>query len=223
MLDVLRQGVKDRGVSIALAYFRPGLLLAADALDEYNKNVLTVARQLHFSARDATQSVDMAFFVNGLPVASVELKNPNTGQRAEDAIAQYRRRDPNDLFFAKRALVHFAVDPDRAFITTRLKGGDTSSCRSTSGPPGRGIRAGRGTPHPFGMLIILFLTCGKRSGSGITGWRSCSASCTSRRPTSGRGRSTRTRRRGSSPGSTSGTRCRRWSGTRGSTGQGGTT
>jgi type I restriction enzyme R subunit len=146
VLDVLRQGVKDRGVSIALAYFRPGLLLAADALDEYNQNVLTLARQLHFSARDTTLSVDMAFFVNGLPVASVELKNPNTGQRAEHAIAQYRRRDPNDLFFAKRALVHFAVDPDRAFITTRLKGGDTQFLPFNVGSAGAGNSGGAGNP-----------------------------------------------------------------------------
>src|ERR1700730_4044310 len=146
VLDVLRQGVKDRGVSIALAYFRPGLLLAADALDEYNQNVLTVARQLHFSARDATQSVDLAFFVNGLPVASVELKNPNTGHRAEDAIVQYRRRDPNDLFFAKRTLVHFAVDPDRAFITTRLKGGDTQFLPFNVGSAGAGNSGGAGNP-----------------------------------------------------------------------------
>jgi type I restriction enzyme R subunit len=146
VLDVLRQGVKDRGVSIALAYFRPGLLLAADALDEYNQNVLTVARQLHFSARDATLSVDMALFVNGLPVASVELKNPNTGQRAEDAIAQYRGRDPNDLFFAKRALVHFAVDPDRAFITTRLRGGDTQFLPFNIGSAGPGNSGGAGNP-----------------------------------------------------------------------------
>jgi type I restriction enzyme R subunit len=148
VLDMLRQGVKDRGVSIALAYFRPGLLLAADALDDYNKNVLTVARQLHFSARDATQSVDLAFFVNGLPVASAELKNPNTGQRAEDAIAQYRRRDPNDLFFAKRTLVHFAVDPDRAFITTRLKGGDTQFLPFNVGSAGPGNSGGAGNPAP---------------------------------------------------------------------------
>ena len=147
VLDVLRQGVKDRGVSIALAYFRPGLLLAADALDEYNQNVLTVARQLHFSARDATQSVDLAFFVNGLPVASVELKNPNTGQHAEDAIAQYRRRDPNDLFFAKRTLVHFAVDPDRAFITTRLKGGDTQFLPFNVGSAGAGKFGRSGEPR----------------------------------------------------------------------------
>ena len=149
VLDVLRQGVKDRGVSISLAYFRPGLLLAADALEEYNQNVLTVARQLHFSARDASQSVDLAFFVNGLPVASVELKNPNTGQGAEkDAIAQYRRRDRSDLFFAKRTLVHFAVDPDLAFITTRVKGADTQFLPFNVGSAGPGKSGGAGNPAP---------------------------------------------------------------------------
>jgi type I restriction enzyme, R subunit len=146
VLDVLRQGVKDRGVQIALAYFRPGLLLAADALDDYNKNVLTVARQLHFSARDGSQSVDLALFVNGLPVASVELKNPNTRQNAEDAVAQYRRRDPNDLFFAKRTLVHFAVDPDRAFITTRLRGSDTQFLPFNVGSAGADHSGGAGNP-----------------------------------------------------------------------------
>nr|MDT0667134.1 type I restriction endonuclease subunit R [Micromonospora sp. DSM 115978] len=60
VLDVLRQGVRDRGVQIELAYFRPGHTLAADALDEYNENVLTVARQLHFSAKDPNESVDLA-------------------------------------------------------------------------------------------------------------------------------------------------------------------
>jgi type I restriction enzyme R subunit len=125
VLDVLRQGVKDRGVQMDLAYFRPGLTLAAEALEEYTANVLSVARQLHFSHRDPSQSVDLTLFVNGLPVATIELKNPNTGQDAGHAIAQYQQRDPDDLFFAGRTLVHFAVDPDRAFITTRLKGKGT--------------------------------------------------------------------------------------------------
>src|ERR1035437_652696 len=124
VLEVLRQGGKDRGVQIELASFRPGHTLAEGPAAEYKKNILTFARQLHFSFRDPGLSVDMAFFVNGLPVATAELKNPNTGQNADHAITQYPNRDPNDLFFAKRTLVHFAVDPDRAFITTRLKGAD---------------------------------------------------------------------------------------------------
>jgi type I restriction enzyme R subunit len=149
VLDVLRYGVKDRGVLVDLCYFRPGHTLAADALKEYDANVLSVARQLHFSARDAAQSVDLAFFVNGLPVASVELKNPMTGQDAENhAVAQYRRRDPNELFFAKRTLVHFAVDPDRAFVTTRLSGGDTEFLPFNVGSAGAGNSGGAGNPAP---------------------------------------------------------------------------
>jgi type I restriction enzyme, R subunit len=148
VLDVLRQGIKDRGVLIDLAYFRPGHTLAENALDDYNANVLSVARQLHFSHRDPSLSLDMAFFVNGLPVATAELKNPNTGQNAEDdAVSQYRKRDPNDLFFAKRALVHFAMDPDRAFITTKLKGKDTQFLPFNVGTNGPGKAGGAGNPQ----------------------------------------------------------------------------
>ncbi|MDQ2873296.1 MAG: DEAD/DEAH box helicase family protein [Actinomycetota bacterium] len=146
VLDVLRQGVRDRGVQIDLAYFRPGHTLASDALAGYMENVLTVARQVHYSVRNPLLSIDMVLFVNGLPVATVELKNPNTGQNADDAIAQYRRRDPNEVFFAKRALVHFAVDPDRAFITTRLRGRDTQFLPFNIGSNGPGVAGGAGNP-----------------------------------------------------------------------------
>ena len=146
VLDVLRQGVRDRGVQIDLAYFRPGHTLAADALAEYHANVLTVARQLHYSVRDPLRSIDLALFVNGLPVATAELKNPNTGQNVDHAIEQYRQRDPNEVFFAKRALVHFAVDPDRAFITTRLRGRDTQFLPFNVGSNGPGVAGGAGNP-----------------------------------------------------------------------------
>ena len=66
--------------------------------------------------------------VNGIPVVTVELKNPLTGQRAIDAVRQYKDdRDGRDLLFAfkKRTLVHFAVDPDEVWMTTRLRGKET--------------------------------------------------------------------------------------------------
>jgi type I restriction enzyme R subunit len=158
-LDVLRQGVKDRGVQIDLAYFRPGHTLAVDALAEYDANILTVARQLHFSSRYPSKSVDMALFLNGLPVATVELKNPNTGQNADHAVAQYRRdRDPNEVFFAKRTLVHFAVDPDRAFITTRLRGADTQFLPFNIGSNGPGVSGGAGNPDAApGSYSVAYL------------------------------------------------------------------
>lgn len=145
-LDVLRYGVKDRGVTIQLAYFRPGHTLAAGALDEYNANRLTVVRQLRYSAKTADE-LDLALFVNGIPIATVELKNPLTGQDVDDAKAQYRNdRDPKELIFARRALVHFAVDPHLVFLTTRLAGSQTRFLPFNVGSNGPGVSGGAGNP-----------------------------------------------------------------------------
>jgi type I restriction enzyme, R subunit len=147
-LDVLRHGVKDRGVTIRLAYFRPSHTLARGALDQYQANRLMIARQFRYSARDPGKSVDLALFLNGIPVATAELKNPATGQTAEDAKHQYRTaRDPKELIFARRTLVHFAVDPDLAFITTRLAGAKTRFLPFNTGSNGPGQPGGAGNPH----------------------------------------------------------------------------
>ncbi|WP_405487938.1 type I restriction endonuclease subunit R [Streptomyces sp. NBC_00096] len=146
LLDVLRHGVVDRNVKLRLAFFKPAHTLAAGALDEYDANRLTVVRQFHFSAVDPGKSLDLALFLNGLPVASVELKNPLTGQSAEDAMRQYRRRDPGELYFARRSLVHFAVDPDLVFLTTRLAGPKTRFLPFNRGTGGPGAIGGAGNP-----------------------------------------------------------------------------
>jgi type I restriction enzyme R subunit len=145
-LDVLRNGVKDRGVTIQLAYFRPGHTLAAGALNEYHANRLAVVRQLRYSAK-TTDEVDLALFVNGIPVATAELKNPLTGQDVEDAKRQYRTdRDPKELSFARRTLVHFAVDPHLVFLTTRLAGDATRFLPFNIGTSGPGVSGGAGNP-----------------------------------------------------------------------------
>ncbi|MCL2583501.1 MAG: DEAD/DEAH box helicase family protein, partial [Streptosporangiales bacterium] len=72
--------------------------------------------------------------------------NPSTRQKAEDAIRQYRQRDLNDPFFAKRTLVHFALDPDRAFIATRLTGENTEFLPFNVGSDGPGNPGGAGNP-----------------------------------------------------------------------------
>jgi type I restriction enzyme R subunit len=145
-LDVLRNGVKDRGVTIQLAYFRPGHTLAAGALDEYRANRLTVVRQLRYSAK-TTDELDLALFVNGIPIATAELKNPLTGQDVEDAKSQYRHdRDSKELIFARRTLVHFAVDPHLVFLTTRLAGPNTRFLPLNVGSNGPGVSGGAGNP-----------------------------------------------------------------------------
>ncbi|GAA2724043.1 type I restriction endonuclease subunit R [Actinocorallia aurantiaca] len=145
-LDVLRQGVKDKGIRFRLAYFRPAHTLAVGALDEYDANRLAVTRQLHYSAKEPGKSVDLAFFVNGIPVASAELKNPFTGQTVADARRQYRERDPKEPFFARRTLVHFAVDPDLVFLTTRPAGTKTRFLPFNQGSAGPGVSGGSGNP-----------------------------------------------------------------------------
>ncbi|MFD0772851.1 type I restriction endonuclease subunit R [Streptomonospora algeriensis] len=146
-LAVLREGVKNQGQRFRLAYFKPSLASSPDAFAEYDKNRLTVVRQLPY-AKDGTDrgnSVDLALFVNGLPVATAELKNPLTGQSVEDAKRQYRHdRNPMDPLFAKRALVHFAVDPDFVFLTTKLKGEDTAFLPFNTGSEGPGEPGGAG-------------------------------------------------------------------------------
>ena len=126
-LDVLRNGFKFFGKLIRLAYFRPTHGLNPELNEKYKKNRLVVTRQVRFNP-SGDESIDMALFLNGLPIATAELKNPLTGQNYQHAVEQYRKRDHKlPLFqFKKRTLVHFAVDPDVVFMTTRLQGEETS-------------------------------------------------------------------------------------------------
>ena len=127
VLSVIRNGFKCFGKKFKVAYFLPNNQLNDDTLALYNKNTLSVTRQLYFSNKD-TKSLDMAIFLNGLPVVTLELKNKFTGQSTEHSKKQYKNdRDPNEPIFQfkKGALVHFAVDTDLAFMTTRLSGNKT--------------------------------------------------------------------------------------------------
>ena len=90
----------------------------------YAANRVTVTRQLPYDP-NSHKTLDLALFVNGIPVATAELKNPLTGQTVEHAITQYRTdRDPANVTLSRRALVHFAVDPDRVAMTTKLAGAE---------------------------------------------------------------------------------------------------
>ena len=126
VIDVLRRGVTDLGVKIELAYFRPAHGLTPTLAQRYAANRCTVTRQLRYAAGHHAE-LDLALFVNGLPVATVELKNQLTGQTVEHAKKQYRQdRSPKDLMLSgRRAVAHFAVDAALVFMTTRLQGAST--------------------------------------------------------------------------------------------------
>ncbi|MEO0776450.1 MAG: type I restriction endonuclease [Bacteroidota bacterium] len=143
MLDVLRKGITDYGVKLDLAYFRPATTLNPDTEALYQQNILTVTRQVYYSTKHRN-SLDMLLSLNGLPVVTIELKNQLTGQSVENAKKQFRLdRDHKELLFRfkKRALVHFAVDTDLAFMTTRLNGAKTYYL-----PFNQGYQNGKGNP-----------------------------------------------------------------------------
>ena len=122
-LDVLRNGVKDSGCTFRLAYFRPASGLNEELQRLHAANLFAVVRQLRFSEQ-GEESLDLALFLNGIPIFTAELKSPLNGQDVEDAIRQYRYdRDPREPLFAYgRCLAHFAVDPELVFVTTLLAG-----------------------------------------------------------------------------------------------------
>lgn len=124
-VDVLRHGVVDLGITIKLAFFKPAHSLTPELLALYDANRLTVTRQLAYES-SSTKTLDLVLFVNGIPTATAELKNNLTGQTVEHAVSQYRTdRDPTNVSLARRAVVHFAVDPDRVSMTTKLAGKQT--------------------------------------------------------------------------------------------------
>ncbi len=152
-VDVLRRGVKDLGVQIDLAYFAPAHDLTPELRGLYDQNQVTVTRQAAVSESNPLATVDLLFCVNGIPVATVELKTQTTGQSARDAVNQYRvDRNPTDLIFRARTVVHFAIDQDTAMMTTRLAGKDTAFLPFNQGSNGPGVDGGEGNPaNPDGV------------------------------------------------------------------------
>lgn len=158
-LHVLRHGFKFYGKTFRMAWFRPAHGLNDEVLALYAQNQLTLTRQVvcHPGKHD---TVDLLFAVNGLPVATCELKNPGTGQRWSHAVAQYQNdRDPGAPLFAfkTRALVHFAADPDEVHMTTRLRREETGFLPFNRGSHPGEVQCGAGNPmHPSGYRTGYF-------------------------------------------------------------------
>ena len=127
VIDVLRKGVKDRGVHLNLTFFQPKSDMNEEHKTLYEGNRFSLIRQLHFSVSNE-KSLDMVLFLNGVPIITMELKNKLTNQNITHSQKQYQRdRDPNEpLFKFGRCIVHFCVDDDRVSMTTKLDGDKTT-------------------------------------------------------------------------------------------------
>jgi type I restriction enzyme R subunit len=126
-LSVLRRGFKDLNAQFQMCQFRPNTSLNETTAKRYAAVRLRVMRQVHYSTQN-TNSIDLVFFVNGIPVATAELKTDFT-QNITDAVLQYKQhRLPKGeplLGFGSRALVHFAVSNSEVRMTTKLAGKET--------------------------------------------------------------------------------------------------
>jgi type I restriction enzyme R subunit len=140
-LELVRHGLRTTGTTIDLAAFQPNTGLNPEVRERYEANRLGVTSQLYYSKANPQRSIDLCLSINGIPVATAELKNAKTGQTIESAKTQYMSdRDPADplLKFKRGALVHFAVDTDQVAYTTELAGDDTHFLPFNKGHDGGG-------------------------------------------------------------------------------------
>ncbi|MGY4227831.1 type I restriction enzyme R subunit [Bradyrhizobium sp. USDA 4503] len=165
-LDVLRHGLKlIPNIRLALCFLKPASGLNVGLMRLYEANILSVIRQLRYSHR-SENAIDLALFVNGLPVATAELKNLLTGSTFRHAEKQYRYdRSPAGeplLTFKRGALVHFAMDEDNISMTTRLQNGKTRFL-----PFNRGRNGGAGNPDVSGEFRVAYFYADLPEGKAV--------------------------------------------------------
>ncbi len=148
IIDVLRKGIKHGPHSITMFYGSPTANNEKARL-MFGQNIFSITRQLKYSKNGTQLALDMGVFINGLPIATFELKNKLTKQTVEDAVQQYKNdRDPKELLFQfGRCIVHFAVDDHEVRMCTHLKGKDSWFL-----PFNKGYLDGAGNPpNPDGL------------------------------------------------------------------------
>ena len=155
VIELLRKGIKYKHLTLDLFQVTPTKgNKTAEVL--YKKNIFSVTRQLRYSYKNDKLALDLAIFLNGLPLITCELKNNLTKQDTQDAVAQYKKdRKPEDdglLFSFKRCMVHFALDDNEIEMCTELKGE-----KSYFLPFNKGYNDGKGNPpNPNGIKTDYF-------------------------------------------------------------------
>ncbi|MBC6441365.1 MAG: type I restriction endonuclease subunit R, partial [Rhodospirillales bacterium] len=163
---VLREGLRlVPNIELGLCFFKPASNLNPDLTRRYEANILSVMRQVSYSARNGN-TIDLVIFVNGIPVATLEVKNLLTNQNVSHAEKQYREdRSPAGeplLTFKRGAIAHFAVDQDNLSVTTRLRNGKTRFL-----PFNRGRDGGAGNPDIPGENRVAWLYSDPPDGKAV--------------------------------------------------------
>tara|TARA_R110002020_G_scaffold404266_2_gene614333 strand:- start:568 stop:3618 length:3051 start_codon:yes stop_codon:yes gene_type:complete len=149
LLRLMRKGLEVEDAHLTLLYQLPLASSSTAIKDNFNKNRFSISRQVRYNPENLREELDMVVFINGLPMATLELKNHWTGQNAAThGVKQYKydRDFRQPLLNFGRCLVHFAVDTDEVFMTTKLTGTSTFFL-----PFNKGNNSGKGNPvNPFG-------------------------------------------------------------------------
>ncbi|MGX7108684.1 type I restriction endonuclease subunit R [Facklamia miroungae] len=157
VLDVLKHGIEfDSGVKLLLMYRKPANTFNKDALDKYNKNILSVMEEVNHKP---DERIDLVIFVNGIAVITFELKCNTTGQNYEDSIRQFKyERDPKTRLFKFKSgtIVNFAMDLHEVYMCTHLKCGSSYFLPFNKGS-GEGIESGKGNPHNEDGLDVSYM------------------------------------------------------------------
>lgn len=155
ILRLLRKGLAVDDAHFTLFYVAPLQNSSQSIKDNFERNQFSVTRQLRYSAANPLEEIDMVIFINGIPISTIELKNPWTGQNAKvHGVDQYKyKRDiTQPLLNFGRCIVHFAVDTDEIYMTTKLDGAHTFFL-----PFNLGNNFGKGNPpNPFGHKTSYF-------------------------------------------------------------------
>ena len=155
ILWILKNGIKDMGISLRFCYFKPESTLNGDLNLLYSKNIFGITRQFRYSENNDNE-IDFVLSLNGFPLFAFELKNQLTGQDYQCGIRQWQAdRDPKEYCFRfdKRFLAYFAVDLTEAWVTTFLAKGDTKFLPFNQGSNGAGESGGAGNPeNPDGYM-----------------------------------------------------------------------
>ncbi len=143
ILSVLKKGIAIDDAHLILLYSLPYNEANPRICENFEQNIFSVTRQVHYSDTDLGLSVDMVLFLNGMAIATMELKNPWTGQTVYHAREQYKNdRDPRSpLFQFARCIVHLAVDTEEVWMTTKLDKDNTDFL-----PLNKGHNHGKGNP-----------------------------------------------------------------------------
>lgn len=158
LIKSLSENVEDyaSNTKFSLVYFKTGLDVMTENMKMYEKNIFSVRREFSYEEREDSFRVDLALFVNGIPVAMIELKKQTAGQKAGfDGTKQFENsRDPSQLCFSfnKRTLAYFAADELVVFLSTRLDKRDTVFL-----PFNQGDNDGGGNPVVKGKHSTCYL------------------------------------------------------------------